>query len=356
MAVIIIATTVHIAHYYSATSHKHNVPPSKHEHDLPNSRQTPPAGNRLSREDRAHFVHWVAVPCLGAALTTGFGFLMLAFNELQPARELGIELFVGSVLAFVGAYLAWMWFAPFPARKGTYLSADRLEAVEHAMVKRPLLMTSCLVLLLAGLGFAAAMVNIDADPFSFFRPESGPGKSLAHFTERKFGFYVLDVVCVPKNQEDHGNASAEKNRRAMSQFEDSLRGPAGNAENHFHRVLAKPSRGFGGETMGRFSAVNQRGCLASILESPRGNFERRKFLYEKPSVPEGLQKLAQRSRESRRLPRDLHGLQSGDGVSTSAKRCSPPSAHGRIRLLLHRHGRPAWRCCPSNSWAASREV
>lgn len=223
MAVIIVATTVHIAHYYSVTSHKHDVSPSEHEHELDGPSTASSPSPLLTQEDRKHFVHWVAVPCLGAALTTGFGFLMLAFNELQPARELGIELFVGSVLAFFGAYLAWMWFAPFPASRGTLLSADHLEAAEHTLVKRPWVMTSFLVLMLVGLGYAASQVRIDADPFSFFRPESGPGKALAHFTDRKFGFYVLDVVCVPKNQDGEQTAEvAKQNRERMLAFEAEL--------------------------------------------------------------------------------------------------------------------------------------
>lgn len=220
MAVIIVATTVHIAHYYSVTSHRHDIAPSEHEHELDEPAKA--EKKRLTQEDRTHFVHWVAVPCLGAALTTGFGFLMLAFNELQPARELGIELFVGSVLAFFGAYLAWMWFAPFSAGRGTYLSADHLEAAEHRVVKRPLLMTSFLVLILVGLGYSATLVTIDADPFSFFRPHSGPGKALAHFTERKFGFYVLDVVCVPKQEEGDRQSIALANRQRILEFEESL--------------------------------------------------------------------------------------------------------------------------------------
>ena len=177
MAVIIIAATVHIAHYYSVTSHRHNVTPSEHEHEQ--AEPSPPQNSHapLTAENRAHFVHWVAVPCLGAALTTGFGFLMLAFNELQPARELGIELCAGSVLAFFGVYLGWMLFAPLHAARGSFLSADRLEAGERAIVKKPIWMTSLLALLLVGLAVAAMQVRIDADPFSFFRPESGPGKA-----------------------------------------------------------------------------------------------------------------------------------------------------------------------------------
>ncbi len=226
MAVIIIAGTVHIAHYYSVTDHRHNVSPSAHEHEEAEPIPKEAGQRKLTQENREHFVHWVAMPCLGAALTTGFGFLMLAFNELQPARELGIELFAGSVLAFFGGYLAWMWFAPFPAARGHYLSADRLEGAEQAMVKRPWITTSILALLLAGFGYAAAQVQVDADPFSFFRANSAPGIAILHFTERKFGFYVLDVVCVPRNQPgpgEAGKAQTAKNNREMEEFEASLR-------------------------------------------------------------------------------------------------------------------------------------
>ncbi len=215
MAVIIISATVHIAHYYSVTSHRHNITPSDHEHEDAAPRPLNNSHPPLTAENRTHFVHWVALPCLGAALTTGFGFLMLAFNELQPARELGIELFVGSVLAFFGAYLAWMWFAPFHAARGNVLSADFLEASEQAIVKKPLWMTSILGVMLIGLAVAAMQVRIDADPFSFFRPESGPGRALAHFTMRKFGFYVLDVVCVPRTKPGdtkNPEAAARENR------------------------------------------------------------------------------------------------------------------------------------------------
>ena len=226
MAVIIISSTVHIAHYYSVTSHRHNVAPSEHEHEDAEVPSPEHSRRKLTQENRNHFVHWVAMPCLGAAITTGFGFLMLAFNELQPARELGIELFAGSLLAFFGGYLAWMWFAPFPAHRGTIFSADRLEAVEQRFVRRPVWTTAFLGLILLGFGYAATRVHVDADPFSFFRPDSGPGRALQHFKDRKFGYYVLDVVCVPREKETNGEkarALALKNRERIQKFEDELR-------------------------------------------------------------------------------------------------------------------------------------
>lgn len=224
MAVLIVSATVHIAHYYSVTSHGHEVSPSAHEHEV--ARPTQSAPKKLTSEERTHFVHWVAMPCWGAALTAGFGFLMLAFNELQPARELGIELFLGCILAFVGSYLAWMWLAPIPSHPGVYFSADRLEALEHTIIKRPLVMTIIMGVVMAAFGYAATQVRIDADPFSFFRRDSGPGIALAHFSDRKFGYYILDVVCVPREHDTSANgasALASEYRERIKEFEDQIR-------------------------------------------------------------------------------------------------------------------------------------
>ncbi|MEK6238825.1 MAG: hypothetical protein N2C14_29265, partial [Planctomycetales bacterium] len=76
MSIIAVAVTVHFAAY--AADHQH----------------------LASVKLRRHLVHWVAVPCLGAASTTAIGFLMLTFNELRPIRELGGQLFLGSLAAF----------------------------------------------------------------------------------------------------------------------------------------------------------------------------------------------------------------------------------------------------------------
>ncbi len=56
----------------------------------------------VATDGRLNLVRWVAVPCLGAAVTTAIGFLMLAFNQLRPVRDLGYQLFVAALLAFFG--------------------------------------------------------------------------------------------------------------------------------------------------------------------------------------------------------------------------------------------------------------
>ena len=63
----------------------------------------PPARTR----GRPQLVSWVAVPCLGAAATTAVGFLMLVFNDLAPVRDLGVQFFIGSLLAFFGVFLGF---------------------------------------------------------------------------------------------------------------------------------------------------------------------------------------------------------------------------------------------------------
>jgi predicted RND superfamily exporter protein len=43
-------------------------------------------------------------------------------------------------------------------------------------------------------------VRIDADPFAFFHPESRIAQALAHFAQRQFGLYSLDVALIPRDR------------------------------------------------------------------------------------------------------------------------------------------------------------
>lgn len=217
MAVIVIATTVHFAHYHSVPDHSHDVSPMEHEHDA-----AALAGEKAAT-DRLHFLRWVGVPCLGAALTTGFGFLMLTFNELQPARELGIELFYGSVLAFIGALLMWLAIPRFRAARGRWLSAENLEGLYRGVVRSPRGTSAMLCLMLICIGVAASRVVPNADPFSFFKPETDIAKALDHFSERRFGHYLLDVALVPRAElpsDPEGRARAvAENAKQVREFE-----------------------------------------------------------------------------------------------------------------------------------------
>ncbi|MBW3539862.1 MAG: MMPL family transporter [Planctomycetes bacterium] len=215
MTVIIIAVTVHFAHYSSERE-------SYADHDAAEATDPPhpPPHQGGAREGgRRHFVRWVAVPCLGAAMTTGFGFLMLAFNELGPARELGFELFAGAILAFAGGYLVWLVVHPFRAARGRIWSAERLAHMERKIVARPAATVTLLVAILAVLAWTSSWVVVDADPFSFFQPESRVAKALKHVSSRKFGHYLLDVILVPQVQPDDPH---ERRRTREADLETAL--------------------------------------------------------------------------------------------------------------------------------------
>lgn len=212
MVVLVIATTVHIAHYYSI--HDGGVV------DQPGQSGTP------------HFVRSVAVPCLGAAIVTGVGFLMLAFNELGPARELGLELFVGAVIAFLGAYLVWMPLHPFRAVPGRVLSAPVFRRYNRLVTRCPRTTTLTVLTVMVAAWVAAVGVRvgtwelwgvkIDADPFSFFQPEARIAKAFKHFAERDFGLYILDVVLIPRGDRADsagGKPDREEDRRAALEFQ-----------------------------------------------------------------------------------------------------------------------------------------
>ena len=221
MAVVVITTTVHFAHYHSVPSHSHDVLPDAHE------MEAQAVDQHVSREKRRHFIRWVGVPCLGAAITTGFGFLMLTFNELTPARELGVELFVGSVLAFLGAFFVWLALPTFSARHGVYLSAAKLERLERFVTGSPWKTSAVLCVLLLGLAWASSWVRLDADPFSFFPSTSRTAIALNHFSERKFGHYLLDVVLEPHQLPSDPDARVVEERRLRKlalEFERSIAG------------------------------------------------------------------------------------------------------------------------------------
>lgn len=209
MAVIVVATTVHFAHYHAGglggASHAPGSDPE--ENRFSNSRDG----------SRAHVVRWVGVPCLGAGITTGVGFLMLTFNELGPIRELGFELAFGALLAFFGVYLAWMAVRGFHAAPASILTTQRLDRIHRVACRRPLVVVVALVLVMVGFVAAGARVRIDADPFSFFHPDSRIAKGFAHFSQRKFGIYNLEVVLIPRDR--HLDA---EDREAVRQFETTL--------------------------------------------------------------------------------------------------------------------------------------
>lgn len=207
MFVIVIATTVHFANYYCA-------------HDGDEARRT-------AQSEAADFIRWVAVPCLGAATVTGVGFLMLAFNELGPARELGFELFAGAVLAFFGAFLVWLWIHPFRAAPGRLLSQRHFRRLHGIVVAWPRATVAVILAGLACLGYATRWVAVDADPFSFFQPEARIARAFQHFAERDFGLYILDVVLIPRTRPEdpiEREAARLEDRREAVRFQRQIEG------------------------------------------------------------------------------------------------------------------------------------
>jgi len=156
-------------------------------------------GTTGETRDRTRLVSWVAVPCLGAAATTAVGFLMLVFNELGPVRDLGLQLFIGSLLAFFGIFIVSQLIPIRNASQGVVLTHSRFRRFTTAVTKRPV----ASIALLSGitavlLYFSITGLHVNADPFSFFNKDQPIARALAHFSDRRFGVYMLDVVLVPK--------------------------------------------------------------------------------------------------------------------------------------------------------------
>lgn len=188
IAIISIASTIHFAAWSS-------------EHGT-----TGEAGHRWATID------WVAVPCFGAALTTGVGFLMLSFNELIPIRDLGQQMFAGSILAFFGVFCVTQIVPIRRAYAGSWLTPARLRQIALKCTRWPkatVAMASVLVVVLAFFAWPRPKYEpiglyIDADPFSFFSDDQPIKLALRHFSDRKFAVYTLEIVMVPNEQGDEG--------------------------------------------------------------------------------------------------------------------------------------------------------
>jgi predicted RND superfamily exporter protein len=186
IAIIVMATTIHFAAF--AADHRGS------------PRDYQPGGSR-----RLELLRWIAVPCLGAAATTGTGFLMLLFNELLPIRSLGYQLFAGSILAFVAVFIVTQWLPISHAVGGQRLSPERMSRFVGWHLQRPRLVVAGMLVLMAFGGWAAwprqadapVGLYVDADPFSFFRAEEPLARALGHFSNEKFGMYACEVVLVP---------------------------------------------------------------------------------------------------------------------------------------------------------------
>jgi hypothetical protein len=182
ISVIGIATTIHFACYAA-------------DHGT--------TGEQLARHD---LVRQVGLPCLGAAVATGFGFLMLSMNELAPIRDLGTQMFAGSLLAFLGVFLVSQVIPIRDAYPGRWLTSERIGRWAPWIVARPWSVVLATAVLMVASAFAAwprgkdahLGLHIDADPFSFFSDDEPIKIALNHFSQRKFAVYQLDVVLVPK--------------------------------------------------------------------------------------------------------------------------------------------------------------
>lgn len=209
--IIAVATTVHFAAFAA-------------EHPMPKT-----ASKEVAEARRLDLVKWVGVPCFGAAATTGVGFLMLAFNELEPVRALGIQLGMGAVLAFLCVFLVTQWLPVRTAVAGRFLSHDHLLSAYTTITHWPKLVTTGTLVLIALLSVVAwQWLRVDANPFSFFGRDVPISQALSHFSEREFGMYQLEVVLIPKQlgkaprMFESGDAIYAANQAEAAAFSDLL--------------------------------------------------------------------------------------------------------------------------------------
>jgi predicted RND superfamily exporter protein len=187
--------------------------------------------------ERRRLVRWVAVPCLGVAILTAVGFLMLAFNDLSPVRSLGYELFAGSLLAFFCVFIVSRLIPIHRAYPGRILTPARFAWWSDFLGRRPraitaLFLSAMLVLALLAWPWSSTSpvgLKVDVDPFSFFGPENHLVKARKHFLDNGFGLYQLEVILIPHEKGrppengQPGDAVYAANQLAAQKYSDALR-------------------------------------------------------------------------------------------------------------------------------------
>src|SRR5437667_5285539 len=135
-------------------------------------------------------------PSFWSMICASLGFASLLIVQAKPLRELGFGGVLGTVVAFVCAYLMYpaflRWAVP---RKSKIVEAEPT----HAFWSRRFALLSLAVILLAAcLGFGLSKVNTDPSIMAYFKPNQ-PLRDGLEFVDRTGGSNPLTLVVSARN-------------------------------------------------------------------------------------------------------------------------------------------------------------
>src|SRR5438105_5337930 len=135
-------------------------------------------------------------PTLWSMVCASLGFASLLIVQAKPLRELGFGGVLGTVVAFICAYLMYpaflRWAVP---RKSKIVEAEPTHAF---WVRRFALLSLGIILLSIGLGFGLTKVNTDPSLFDYFKPKQELRDGL-EFVDRTGGCNPLTLVVSAAN-------------------------------------------------------------------------------------------------------------------------------------------------------------
>jgi len=130
-------------------------------------------------------------PSFWSMVCASLGFASLLIVQAKPLRELGFGGVLGTVVAFICAYLMYpaflRWAVP---RKSKVVEAEPTHAFWS---RRFALLSSAIILLSIGLGFGLAKVNTDPSLLDYFKPKQELRDGL-EFVDRTGGCNPLTLV------------------------------------------------------------------------------------------------------------------------------------------------------------------
>ncbi len=153
-----------------------------------------------------------------AMLTTFFGFLSLVFVEAEPLRQLGLGGTVGTILAFLSAYILFPIFLRF-----SKFNIDPIEKKKNSFLPLPLWLGMPLAIIIVGVsgyfGFKEYK-NINTDPslLSYFKKDTNLYRGLQH-VDRQGGSNPLNFVISSKK---HKKLSNKESFEALKSLQRDL--------------------------------------------------------------------------------------------------------------------------------------
>ncbi len=147
-------------------------------------------------------------PSFWSMLTTLLGFMSLLFVKAEPLRKLGVSGAIGTVVAFVIAYLfhpGILWLSRNAKKKA--IGQERISRLKRILLKPHALFSGVVVLVVCASGFGVVQLERDPSLLAYFAKDTALRDGLEYVDEH-LGSSPLNIVVRLKDQQKLDNQKA----------------------------------------------------------------------------------------------------------------------------------------------------